>query len=75
VIQGYSDGRYYPPGCCHGSDIRFSTLAGEGMSEEEIKIAITKGEHEGEIMDWCMPRWQMSEEDLNDVIAYLKEFD
>lgn len=53
-------------------DIRYSSLA-EEMSEEEIKIAITKGEHEGETLDWCMPRWQMSDKDLNDVIAYLKE--
>ncbi|WP_202319748.1 c-type cytochrome [Archaeoglobus neptunius] len=53
-------------------DIRYSTLS-KDMSDQEIKIAITKGEHEGEVLDWCMPRWQMSAEDLNDTIAYLKE--
>jgi cytochrome c oxidase subunit 2 len=54
-------------------DIRYSEMTEEGMSEEEIKTAITKGVHEGEELNWCMPRWQMSEEDLNDIIAYLKE--
>lgn len=54
-------------------DIRYSALTEEGMSDEEIRIAITKGEHDNEILDWCMPRWQMSEEDLNDIMAYLKE--
>ncbi|AIG97010.1 c-type cytochrome [Archaeoglobus fulgidus] len=132
-MMGYSDERYYPPGCCQGPaefssngekiyftginekgeripftggpqwlvmhggscvnchgrdgrgglvpmmcnekapDIRYSALTEEEMSDEEIRIAITKGEHDNETLDWCMPRWQMSDEDLNDIIAYLKE--
>lgn len=54
-------------------DIRYSALAEDGMDDGEIKLAITKGIHEGETLDLCMPRWQMSDEDLNDVITYLKE--
>ena len=53
-------------------DIRYSELKKEEMSDEEIITAITKGTHENEILDYCMPRWQMSDEDLNDVIEYLK---
>ena len=38
-----------------------------------IKGAITQGlEADGEVMDWTMPRWQMSEADLNALIEYLK---
>ncbi len=54
-------------------DVRYSSLAEDGMDEEEIKTAITKGIHEGEFLDWCMPRWQMSKEDLESLIEYLKE--
>ncbi len=54
-------------------DIRYSTLLEDGMSDEDVKNAITKGVHEGEVLDWCMPRWQMSDEDVNDVLQYLKE--
>ncbi|RLI78223.1 cytochrome C oxidase subunit II [Archaeoglobales archaeon] len=56
-------------------DIRYSELREEGMSDEEIKIAITKGTHENETLDYCMPRWQMSDEDLIDTIEYLKKLD
>ncbi len=38
-----------------------------------IKRAITQGvDSAGKPLDWTMPRWQMSEQDVNDVIAYLK---
>jgi mono/diheme cytochrome c family protein len=38
-----------------------------------IKRAITQGiDSSGKRLDATMPRWQMSEQDLNDVIAYLK---
>jgi len=64
----------FTPMMCNGvaADIRYSELK-EEMSDEEIKIAITKGIHEGKELDWCMPRWQLSEEDLNDLIEYLKK--
>lgn len=38
-----------------------------------IKRAITQGiDPAGEALDWTMPRWQMGEADLSDVLAYLK---
>ena len=56
------------------ADIRYSALKKE-MGDEEIKIAITKGVHEGKGLDWCMPRWQLTDEDLNDLIEYLKKLE
>ncbi len=45
----------------------------ELYTDELIKRAITKGlEASGEPLDLTMPRWQMSEADLNDLIDYLK---
>ena len=69
-------GGIYPMMCgVKTPDIRYSTLTKKhGMSDEEIKRAITKGVgDEGEELDYCMPRWQMTEKDLNDLIDYLKE--
>ncbi len=38
-----------------------------------INRAIREGlDPEGEPLDWTMPRWQMGDADLNDVLAYLK---
>jgi len=38
-----------------------------------IMRAITQGlDPAGEPLDWTMPRWQMSEADLTDLLAYLK---
>jgi len=67
------------------TDIRYKVLTvkekhAHGDKEKEhhytdalIKRAITKGlEADGELLDWTMPRWQMSEADLNVVIEYLK---
>ncbi len=63
-------------------DIRYTTLTTEGHGEhgnetpytdELIKRAITQGiDSEGKRLDPPMPVWQMSEEDLNDLIEYLK---
>ncbi len=69
-------GGVYPMMCgVKTPDIRYSTLTKEhGMSDEDIKRAITKGiGDEGEELDYCMPRWQMSEKDINDLIEYLKQ--
>lgn len=67
------------------TDIRYKALTGKekhahGEKEKEhhytdvlIKRAITQGlEADGELLDWTMPRWQMSEADLNALIEYLK---
>lgn len=70
-------------------DIRYQTLTseehGEGGEEgmehepytdEDIKRAITEGvEPDGEPLDWPMPRWTMSDEDLDDLIEFLKTLD
>lgn len=64
-------------------DIRYTTLIqGEHdeahedhppYTDETIKRAITKGiDSAGEPLAWPMPRWRMSEGDLNDLLDYLK---
>lgn len=57
-------------------DITYSTLtSGEHgeFSEQEIKDAITRGlDHDGDQLDWCMPRWQTSDKDLSDTVSYLE---
>lgn len=71
-----------------GSDIRYKTLAlkyggylsfleGKGENipggvDTLIKRAIIDGEGPGYKLNIAMPRWAMTEEDLNDVIEYLK---
>jgi len=66
-------------------DIRYRALTaeehGEGemghtYTDEAIKRAITEGiEPDGEPLEWPMPRWQMSEGDLNDLLEFLKSLD
>lgn len=42
-------------------------------TEESLKQAITEGiEPNGEEMDEDMPRWQMADEDLDDLVEFLK---
>lgn len=66
-------------------DIRYSALTGEDKHEgeehedhppytdETIKRAIVRGiDPAGKPLDWTMPRWYMTDADLNDLIAYLK---
>jgi mono/diheme cytochrome c family protein len=67
-------------------DIRYSVLMKEeepGKAKQEmehppytdalIKRAITQGiDPAGKALDWTMPRWQMSEADADDLLAYLK---
>jgi hypothetical protein len=69
-------------------DIRYSSLTGgehdDEHSEEEhppyadetIKQAITEGlDPAGEPLSWVMPRWDMSDEQLNDLLDFLKTLD
>lgn len=61
-------------------DIRYRTLTEQGhgdehelFTDEDIRRAITEGvEPNGEELEWPMPRWQMSDADLDDLIAFLK---
>lgn len=69
-------------GTFEAPDIRYSTLTeGEhddahehpAYTDELIKRAITQGvDPAGEPLNWPMPRWSMSERDLNDLLTYLK---
>jgi cytochrome c oxidase subunit 2 len=78
------------PGGGVSPDIRYDVLTGkerpsiEGDTEHEhtphtdatIKRAITDGiDADGQALDLTMPRYRMSEKDLNDVIDYLKQLD
>ncbi len=66
-------------------DIRYKTLTtaehteGEAhppYTDETIKRAITQGiDPAGEPLDWPMPRWSMTEADLEDLLAFLKTLD
>jgi len=64
-------------------NITYRTLTGEDGEEEHrpytdalIKRAITSGlNSEGERLSGNMPRWQMPDKELNDIIAYLKTLD
>jgi len=64
-------------------DIRYRTLTAGGHGEgdekhepytgETIKRAITQGlEPDGAPLQWPMPRWSMSDEDLDDLLEFLK---
>ena len=65
-------------------DIRYKTLTSEEehgqaheghppFTDETLKRAITEGiDPAGEPLAWPMPRWDMSERDLNDLIEFLK---
>ena len=67
-------------------DIRYKTLTStaEGMLGEEhppytdatIRRAVTQGlDQAGHRLSPVMPRWDMSEKDLNDLVSYLKTLD
>lgn len=67
------------------SDITYDSLTSEDhemedgeehevYTDESIKVAIKEGvEPSGEELDLVMPRWDMSDKDLDDIIEYLKE--
>lgn len=55
---------------------RGSPLLLQILHNELIKRAITEGLNPaGEPLDRTMPRWQMSEEDLDDLLEFLKTLD
>jgi mono/diheme cytochrome c family protein len=72
-------------GTAISSDIQYAVLTGKEHPEGDeksdhppytdatIKQAITQGmDPAGEPLDWTMPRWQMTDPDLSDLLAYLK---
>jgi cytochrome c553 len=53
-------------------DIRWSALQGE-FDTEKFRLALTKGQDpDGTQLNTDMPRWNIGDEDLADLIAYLK---
>jgi len=58
-------------------DIRYTALTESGhehtFTDENIKDAIIMGfDPDSKQLDWCMPRWHMSDKDIEDTIDYLK---
>ncbi|VVB84914.1 Uncharacterised protein [uncultured archaeon] len=62
------------PRIYNSPDIRYSVLtAGNPPYTDDLKRAITKGvDSEGKKLEPPMPVWKMSDEDMNDLIAYIK---
>jgi len=55
-------------------NITYGTLIKNGFTDELIRRAIRDGlDEQGKPLDVAMPRWQMSDADLNATIAYLKQ--
>ncbi|MHB8778157.1 MAG: c-type cytochrome [Anaerolineales bacterium] len=53
-------------------DIRWSVLQGE-FDPEKFRLAVTKGQDpDGTQLNTDMPRWNVGDDDLADLIAYLK---
>lgn len=53
-------------------DIRWSALEGE-FDPEKFRLAVTKGQDpDGTQLNMDMPRWNIGNDDLADLIAYLK---
>jgi hypothetical protein len=49
------------------------TLEPGGYTLEDFRIPVIEGEHpDGDQLDEDMPRWEMSEQDLADLFAFLK---
>lgn len=57
-------------------NVTYNELKKEGFTDALIKRAATRGfDEKGGRLSTNMPRWRMSNEDLNDVIEYLKTLD
>jgi cytochrome c oxidase subunit 2 len=55
------------------ADIQYKALLAHHYTNATIERAITQGlDEDGKSLDWTMPRWKMSEEDLSDILAFLK---
>lgn len=55
-------GMVEPDGCCGPTD-----------TDDQFAQAITQGiDAEGQLLAWPMPRWQMADQELNDLLTYLK---
>lgn len=46
---------------------------GPTYNDDQIRRAVTQGiDPEGKALDWPMPRWQLSDAEWNDLLAFLK---
>jgi cytochrome c oxidase subunit II len=55
-------------------DITYTSLTNEGYTDTKIYRAIRYGiDENSKPLNSAMPRWQMSDSEVNDVVAYLKE--
>ena len=64
-------GLVFPTGV-KSANITWSKLKSE-FNDEKLKAAITQGKDpDGSKLSTYMPRWQISDKDLSDLIAYLK---
>jgi len=60
----------------HGGHAQEDEEAHQSYTEETIKRAITEGvEPDDEPLEWPMPRWSMRDEDLDDLVSFLKTLD
>lgn len=61
-------------GYLEAPDVTYRSLTNEGYTDARIYRAIRYGiDENGKPLDAAMPRWQMSETEVRDVVAYLKE--
>jgi cytochrome c oxidase subunit II len=50
-----------------------TTLTPNGYSFDDFRTAVVQGKHpDGDTLNEIMPRWQMSDQDLEDLFTYLK---
>lgn len=60
----------------HEGDHEDDWEAHPAYSEETIRLAITQGvDPAGEPLDWPMPRWHMTDAQLDDLVQYLMTLD
>lgn len=56
--------------------ITYESLTKEGFTTKKIKRAIVVGlDEKGKKLEWPMPKWAMTDQELNALIKYLKKLD
>jgi cytochrome c oxidase subunit II len=66
-------GFLFPDNKTASADIRWEELKKAGFDEAKFKKAVTEGlDEKGERLSVWMPRWDIPDKDLNELITYLK---
>lgn len=66
-------GFVFPQGKVASADIRWESLKAEGFDEAKFKLAVIEGLDEGgKPLSVWMPRWNMSDKDIDSLITYIK---